>query len=135
MSINKVELKKKIIKNKRNKKLNNQSELNKLLKNKNVSLTSNQQTTNNTNKNTKIDSEQRKKLRMRLRAKIKEKRGGRATKVEKKNQMNDHIKKLKDNNVNITEYLKNMFPDHKQRKKNKKRIMKMFDEESEKNNL
>ena len=131
MSLNKSELKKKIIKNKRKKKLNNQSNLNNL-------ITTNEQVSsksNNSNKSNNVDDENRKKLRMRLRAKIKEKRGGRATKVERNNQMSDHIKKLKDNNVNITEYLKNMFPDHKQRKKNKKRIMKMFNKEEDESSL
>ena len=70
----------------------------------------------------------REELRKRLRNKIKNKRSGRVSKDEKNENLKNHVQMLKDKNIDINQYLTQMFPDHKQRKLNKKKIMKLLEE-------
>ena len=76
----------------------------------------------------KLSDTGREELRKRLRNKIKNKRSGRVSKDEKNENLKNHVQMLKDKNIDINQYLTQMFPDHKQRKLNKKKIMKLLEE-------
>ena len=72
--------------------------------------------------------EKRQELRKRLRDRIKNKKVNRNSKQDKNNDFRDHIQMLKDNNVNIENYLTQMCPDPKQRKNLKKKIKKIYED-------
>ena len=72
--------------------------------------------------------ERRNLLRQKLRNKIKSKRSNRQSKTERLSDAKEHISKLQEANISCEEYLSSMFKDPRQRKANKKRIKKLFNE-------
>lgn len=72
--------------------------------------------------------DRRKMLKEKLRKKIQDKKGNRETKSKKEERAKQHVATMKKNNINVEQYLDQMFQNGKQRKMNKKRIKKLFDE-------